>query len=121
MPNIRLLFAKLAIATLLVLLTSSCNRAPATSPFPDDIYLNAPSSLNGQLTFKARVVTQLSRSSSSGSIQFRALQTMSGEELDLVVIVPNDLLEEHIVPGQIYSLTVDAKNGNMLAVDMHKF
>ena len=91
------------------------------SPFPDEIYLDAPSSLNGDFVFKGRVISQLGRNDSRISVRFSVIETSSGQPLDVAVIVPDALMTQGFTPGQIYAVGARANGGNMIAVEMAKY
>jgi len=91
------------------------------NPFPDDIYLNTPVSLNGEVNFEARVVSLLDRSGERSIIRFSVLETQSGQPLDLVVVIPNSLKPESLIPGQVYRLKTRGERGNLIADDLEKF
>lgn len=94
---------------------------PPTMPFPDQVYLKTPSSLNGEISFKARVVSQIGQSHVGRSIRFSAIETVTREPIDLVVILPENLESVQLLPGQIFKIVAYADRGNMFARELIKF
>lgn len=112
------------VAAILVGVGFALSKLPQTKsmpPFPDGIYLDSASSLNGVFEFKGRVVSQLGRGDVESSLRFSVLETNSGGPLDLAVVVPDLLQSDAVLPGQVYRVVVLAKNGNMLVQELEKY
>ena len=99
----------------------SLSKKSELDPFPDEVYLNAPLSLSGEVNFEGRVVSLLGRSAERSTIRFSVLKSQSGQPLDLVVVVPNSLKPESLISGQVYRLKTRGEKGNLILEDLEKY
>ena len=109
----------LALAAI-VLAFSKRTFSPQIDRFPDEVYLKAPTSLNGSVAFKARVVSEMGREGNFGSFRLTAIETTSGQAIDLVIIIPDKVKPPQLLPGQMFQIMATAEKGNLLAVELIK-